>query len=397
MSRSIWRALTVAACGVLGIATLSTASEFVVLPPIAVGVNPLSESSGIVESRLHPGTLWTHNDSGNPGIVYGVNYSGSVTASYNFGSQNDWEDIAVGPGKNGVSSIYVSDTGDNNFNREYARIYRYAEPATLTTSPSVIPTSQYEVAKIQYPNGPDDVEALTVDPITGDVYLFSKGNSQFPQSSEGNTTTHVYHFDQTLFDPLPAGSYHVPAQLGSLSIISRVTAADISPDGHWLLIRGRSATAYAYERTVGESIADALLGTPISFTLASEPQGEAIGWAADGKSFFTTSERDGSSIYQYKISPPGDANLDAHVDGADYTVWADNFMQSGKTRAEGDFNGDGVVDGADYIIWADHFAPALGALTVVPEPSTAHLFALGGLVLVSLHIAASRRPVLEGR
>jgi hypothetical protein len=166
-----------------------------------------------------------------------------------------------------------------------------------------------------------------------------------------------------------------------------VTSADISPDGHWLLIRSRSTTAYAYERTPGESIADALSGTPIPFLLASEPQGEAIGWAADGKSFFTTSERDGSAINQYWISPPGDANLDAQVDGADYTAWADNFLKTGRTRAQGDFNGDGVVDGTDYTIWADNFSTAVATFSAVPEPSSGLLLAVGSLAIFFLHRA----------
>ncbi|MBL9123399.1 MAG: dockerin type I repeat-containing protein [Planctomycetaceae bacterium] len=374
-----------------------TAGEFVVLPPLAVGTMPLEEASGITGSLLHPGVLWTHNDSGNPGIIYGLTMSGAVVGSYNFGSQNDWEDIAVGPGKNGASSIYIADTGDNNFAREYARLYRYAEPATLTTSSSVIHSSQYEQARFQYPNGPDDVEALTVDPLTGEIYLFSKGNSQFPQYSEGNSTTHVYRLDQSVFDPLPAGTYHQADQLGSLSILSRVTAADISPDGRWLLIRSRSTTAYAYERLPGESIADALLGTPIPFQLASEAQGEAIGWADDSKSFFTTSERVGAAIYQYKLSPPGDANLDAVVDGADYTIWADHYLQTGATRAQGDFNHDGVVDGADYTIWADHSSPAPAALAVVPEPASWMLLAGGTLLCFLRRSGGILRLVREGR
>ena len=53
----------------------------------------------------------------------------------------------------------------------------------------------------------------------------------------------------------------------------------------------------------------------------------------------------------------GDANQDGVVDGADYTAWADHFLQNGG-RAEGDFSGDGFVDGADYSVWADHFGVA---------------------------------------
>lgn len=53
---------------------------------------------------------------------------------------------------------------------------------------------------------------------------------------------------------------------------------------------------------------------------------------------------------------PGDANLDRIVDGADYTVWADNFLKPGPNgNWTGDFNGDNLVDGADYTSWADDF------------------------------------------
>jgi len=50
---------------------------------------------------------------------------------------------------------------------------------------------------------------------------------------------------------------------------------------------------------------------------------------------------------------PGDANGDGAVDGADYTIWADHYQQSGGWE-DGDFNGDGTVNGADYTIWADN-------------------------------------------
>ena len=61
------------------------------------------------------------------------------------------------------------------------------------------------------------------------------------------------------------------------------------------------------------------------------------------------------------ISPstqPGDANYDSLIDGGDYTIWADHYLQTGQTWETGDFNGDGIVDGGDYTIWADHYTPA---------------------------------------
>jgi hypothetical protein len=51
---------------------------------------------------------------------------------------------------------------------------------------------------------------------------------------------------------------------------------------------------------------------------------------------------------------PGDYNGDGYVDLADYTIWADNYGQTG-SGIPGDGNNDGVVDLADYTVWADHY------------------------------------------
>lgn len=81
---------------------------------------------------------------------------------------------------------------------------------------------------------------------------------------------------------------------------------------------------------------------------------------------------------------PGDANVDGFIDGADYTAWANHFLQTNATWSTGDFNGDGLVDGADYTIWANHFEPApLVLVSAVPEPSTLALAGIGSLVLLA--------------
>ncbi len=83
---------------------------------------------------------------------------------------------------------------------------------------------------------------------------------------------------------------------------------------------------------------------------------------------------------------PGDSNSDGLADGADYTVWADHFLQTGGTWKTGDFNNDGVIDGADYVAWADHFSPGLGGFTtaVVPEPSTFMLTTMGAILTLGI-------------
>ncbi|MBL9122919.1 MAG: hypothetical protein JNG90_04760, partial [Planctomycetaceae bacterium] len=73
---------------------------------------------------------------------------------------------------------------------------------------------------------------------------------------------------------------------------------------------------------------------------------------------------------------PGDATNDGIVDGADYTVWADNYQQPPNTSlafSEGDFNRDGVIDGADYTLWADHYSPALSSAATQPAAAAAGL------------------------
>lgn len=73
----------------------------------------------------------------------------------------------------------------------------------------------------------------------------------------------------------------------------------------------------------------------------------------------------------------GDATFDDAVDGADYTIWADNYHLPG-AWTEGDFNQDGFVDGADYTLWADNFEGGGGS---VPEPVTVSFLAAAAWML----------------
>lgn len=77
----------------------------------------------------------------------------------------------------------------------------------------------------------------------------------------------------------------------------------------------------------------------------------------------------------------GDANLDDIVDGGDYTIWADNYLQTGKAWQTGDFNNDDIVDGGDYTLWADNYEPGGAAMAnAVPEPASCVL-AISGMLL----------------
>jgi hypothetical protein len=91
----------------------------------------------------------------------------------------------------------------------------------------------------------------------------------------------------------------------------------------------------------------------------------------------------------------GDANRNDAVDGADYTLWADNYLASDANWGQGDFNVNGIVDGADYTLWADHFQPEMMIITPVPEPPSIAT-AMLGLLLATAARRFQKRAVARG-
>jgi hypothetical protein len=84
----------------------------------------------------------------------------------------------------------------------------------------------------------------------------------------------------------------------------------------------------------------------------------------------------------------GDFNGDLVVNAADYTVWRNNLGTDFDLNGNGDEMGDSenLVDMADYQLWKDNFGNTLpasgsGAISNVPEPSTALLFCLAALAI----------------
>lgn len=91
---------------------------------------------------------------------------------------------------------------------------------------------------------------------------------------------------------------------------------------------------------------------------------------------------------------PGDANGNGLVDGGDYTVWADNYLMTGRDWTHGDFNHDWKIDGGDYTLWADNYSPFMPLVSAVPEPSTR---LLAGLAAVAIAFYVMQRHYLNKR
>jgi hypothetical protein len=278
-------------------------------PSFAAGVSTgvvqapkLDELSGIVESRRTRGLLWAHNDAGNKPRLFAITKAGALAAVLDLqvAGALDLEDIAIGPGPMvGQPYLYVGDIGDNEEKRPTLAIYRVLEPS-VTPGPVAVggTLTGIETLTLVYPDGTHNAETLLVDPITGDVFLVTK-------SSEGES--HVFRAPAPLSTTGPNQLQETGTVLhfgmGALAGEPRATGGDISPGGAQIIVRTYDH-AFLWRRIAGQSVAQALAGTPCPLPLHSDEHGEALGFAADGSGYYAASEGDAQPIYWYAATPP---------------------------------------------------------------------------------------------
>ena len=258
----------------------------------------LTELSGITHSRTGRGLWWVHNDSGDQARIYVINTKGTLLGRFAVtGARNrDWEDLAIGPGRDGKPALYIADIGDNNRRRDDLTLYRVKEP-DLSKGVKSGETEAAEAFRFRYPDGHHDAEALLVDPKSGRPYIVTKTFA--PPCG-------VYRFPLPL-DPNKKVTLEKVSGRGAeqLSQLMLVTGGAASPDGQRAVVRTYLG-AYELVRTKQggfESLFDAM---PVPVRLAPEKQGEAICYAPDGKSILTTSEQIPAPIYQIKrLGGPG--------------------------------------------------------------------------------------------
>lgn len=267
---------------------------------VAVDNQNIREISGIAESRSIPNTLWAHEDSGEDPAFYGIDLSSGLIHS-RIELQNapavDWEDMTLCPKPGGGHYLFFGDIGDNGANRNTGvDIIRITEPTNQGNT--TLGASDYQVKRVTYPGiiffREEDAESLFADPLTGDLYIIQK-----------LTPGRLFRLPAAEFDA--AGVFTLET-LGNINApLSRPTAADISADGRFIIIRNSDdggTTAYLFIRdvTANQSIASALQGTPLAVTLQSESQGEAIAWAADGSGFYSLSEGENKPVWFYAVN-----------------------------------------------------------------------------------------------
>ena len=245
----------------------------------------LAEVSGVAASRRHPGVLWVHNDSGGEAEIFAIATDGTLLSSHllDGGFALDWEDISMGPGPDPERSyIYIADIGDNlNFRPEVA-VYRIPEPEPFANSV----VTDIELFLLTYPEPGINAEAMAIDPVTGDLFLIEKTRSGPATMYRARAETLV---DRELSALDLVGSVGIGEGL-------EVTAADISPAGERIVLRGYKSL-WLWPRTEAE-VSAVLQGAPCEAASPVEVQGEAATFATDSGVVYTVSEGTGAAINQ---------------------------------------------------------------------------------------------------
>lgn len=235
--------------------------------PSRIEAEYLSEVSGVVASRDFPGLFWAHNDSGDSAKLYALDSSGQHVGTVRLDVEaDDWEDIAL-LSREGPDAIFVADTGDNfSQRRDGVVIHRISEPdrtALIQAHPSPL-RLEAESMRLSYPEGPEDVEALVADPLSGELTLISKPRLAAPNVYTTRFEDHsVAEFKGTITE---ASAGH---------ILAMVTAADISADGRWVVVRTYTGITL-FQRKRGQSVAQAILTRGCPLGGPPELQGESI-------------------------------------------------------------------------------------------------------------------------
>ena len=248
-----------------------------------IGSTDLVEASGTAASRLNPGVVWAHNDSGDRATAYAVGPEGEDLGSFRIPGATafDWEDMAAGPGPDeSATYLYFGDIGDN-FGIRAGRITVYRVPEVDPTGPDDVLSGAVAIP-FRYPDGAYDAEALFVDPVDGALYVVTKDHDQ-ARVFRGNGFS----------DGATVENMEV---VTILDVGAQVTGADISWDGSTIALRGYE-DVWMWHRTPGATIADALEGEPCAAPSPDEDQGESIAFM-DDDAYVTISEGENPPLHR---------------------------------------------------------------------------------------------------
>ena len=261
---------------------------------VRLDVAPLVEASGLAVSRTNEGVLWAHNDSGDTARVFAFGEDGGRLGTFKLvGAEAvDWEDMALGPDVDDAGvpvadrdALYLADIGDNDAVRSNVTLYRVSEPEVAPgANAGRVRLDDVEAYPFVYPDGPQDAEALFIDPTDASFYVIEKSLSGGPVgvyrgSIEG------WNADAAAMPTLERVGTFRPGR----TIAASVTGADMTPAGDAIAVRTYGGV-HLFARPEGTSVADALSAELCRGPVPVEAQGEAVALTPAGDAYFTLPE-----------------------------------------------------------------------------------------------------------
>ena len=305
----------------------------------------IPEVSGIACSRVTPGYIWMQSDetdkNTNPFIVATDETGQTLGAKVSFDNvyRWDWEDMCGGV-YNNKNYLFIGGFGDNNHtDGEYCIIY-FEEPAIDPANPNIAVNAHR--IKFEYPDHQKhNCESMMYDNVEQMLYIVTKVYDDVNQVFSlpfrldyGDTQqTLTYVCDLGLTSDIGEGEYQ--GKMHRYKGFHLATAADISPDGKYILIKNHNNYVAVYswvlywEREGNESIAQTLKNRQpqVIDCYEYEWQGEAIAWL-DNNTFYTTSDSDIASeapIYKYQREPQGIESVSSKT-ANNKLVFIDNML-----------------------------------------------------------------------
>lgn len=271
---------------------VSTTAELTVIPRTyaapertgAFDAARVPEASGVAASRRNPGWLYLVDDE-QPREIWALRPDSGRLQSVPLDGfvGRDTEDLAVAPcGRNDPEfCVYVGDIGDNVAGHPDVAILRFPEPDLSAPLEAVAP----DVIRVRYPNGPVDAEALLVDD-EGVPHVVTK------ESVDGRSAARLFAapgFADGTLTLLGTVAVPDPQQPWATAVLGTLVTGGDHHDGRVLLRTYDSVVEYVAPEA-SAPLSDFASWPAREVPSAREPQGEAVGFAADGCGYYTVGE-----------------------------------------------------------------------------------------------------------
>jgi hypothetical protein len=225
------------------------------------------ESSGLVAVG---GLVVTTNDSGDTGRVFTVDPATGKTVGVT-GWGNDPADVeALAP--LGDHEVWAGDIGDNTESRDSIQV----SPVPVGPGDKDVDAPVYDLV---YPDGAHNAETLMTNPVTGRLYVATKG-------ALGGTLYAA---------PVKLSADHPNALEPLGDVLPIATDGAFLPDGKHFVVRNYGEAAiYAFPS----------LEEVDEFQLPAQPQGEGIAVGPDGTTLLLSSEGLHSKVLELPLPQP---------------------------------------------------------------------------------------------